>query len=202
MPGSGAPRDPRLGQGKLRVGHRLRRPMLSTRLSLCQPLALSSGPEVHLRFSIVGSQAVRCVLVVCCWVHGSHHTIALDRLVTDLDTSENRNGQGLPPNVARSDAVVLGSLLAQSGWAAKDFGCHRLTGRRWDFGWHGERPSLYRVLSGSKSLSISSATLVSAASVEVKKSKSGRPLLSWYHWMGNYQVVCGSGLFRLVCGCW
>ena len=46
-------------------------------------------------------------------------TIALDRSVTDLDTSENRNGQGLPPNVAQSDAVVLGSLFAQSGWAAK-----------------------------------------------------------------------------------
>ena len=82
--------------------------MLSMRLSLCQPLALSPGPEVRLGFSIVGSQAVRCVLVVFRWVQGCQRTIVLDRLVTGLDTSENRNGQGLPPNVARSDAVVLG----------------------------------------------------------------------------------------------
>ena len=71
------------------------------RLSLCQPLVLSPGPEVRLGFSIVGFQAVRCVLVVCRWVHGCHRTIVLDRSVTDLDTSENRNGQGLPPNVAQ-----------------------------------------------------------------------------------------------------
>ena len=124
--------------------------------------------------------------------------------MTGLDTSENRNGQGLPPNVARSDAVVLGSLFSLSGWAAKDFGCRRLTGRRWDSGWRGERPSLYRVLSGSKSVSISSATLVSAASVEVKKSKSGRPLLSWYHWMASPSETIRSfvaqGCFDLFVG--
>ena len=58
--------------------------------------------------------------------------------------------------------------------------------------------------SGSKSLSGSSATLLSAASVEVKKSKSGRPLLSWYLWMASPSETVRSfvaqGCFDLFVG--
>ena len=100
--------------------------------------------------------------------------------------------------------LVWAHFFPQIGWAARDFGYCRLTGGRWDSGWRGKRPSLYRVLSGSKSLSVSSATLVSAASVEVKKSKSGRPLLSWYHWMASPSETVRSfvaqGCFDLFMG--
>ena len=179
--------------------------MLRMRLSLCQPLVLSPGPEVHLGFSIVGSQAVRCVLVVCHWVPGCHWTIALGRSVTDLDTSENRNGQGLPPNVARSDAVVLGSLLAQSGWAAKDFGCHRLTGWHWDFLWCGERPSLNRILFRLEVIvHLQRNVVVSCVcGSEEVEDRSGSAKLVPVDGIPkrDCQVICGSGLFRPVCGC-
>ena len=83
-------------------------------------------------------------------------------------------------------------------------GCNRLTGWHWDSGWCGERPSLNRIISGTKSLSVSSAKLLSSASVEVKKSKTGRALLSWHQWVASQSESVKSfvdqGCFDLFVG--
>jgi len=84
-----------------RVGHLGRGPELRICLSPCQPSVLSFGTPISLL----------CAGQVNLHSHDLQRIIVLDRSVTDLDTSENRNGQGLPLNVACSDAIAIGSLL-------------------------------------------------------------------------------------------